>query len=128
MSDENTIIYANELNASDYTFKLYQYNMSQKQNKLIDENVLYAGFDVSKDEGKLAYLSSDDSGFELNMVRINSDPKPEKTVLYKSGPNLYTANGLSWSNDGSKVAVSYYMDSGTLNRSGQICVLTLKKE
>lgn len=128
LSDENTIIYANEPNGSDFTFKLYQYDMSKKQNKLIDENVLYAKFEVSKDERKLAYLSSDDSGFELNMVKINSDPKPEKTVLYKSGPDLYTANGLSWSNDDSKVAVSYYMDNGTLNHSGQICVLTLKKE
>ncbi|KUO73061.1 MAG: hypothetical protein APF77_20540 [Clostridia bacterium BRH_c25] len=127
LSDENTIIYADELNDPDFTFKLYQYDMSKKQSKLIGENVFNTKFELSKDEKKLAYLSADDNSFELNMIEINSDSKPEKILLYKSGPDLYTANGLSWNNDGSKVAVSYYIDNGTLNHSGQICVLTLKE-
>lgn len=127
LNDENTIIYASEPNVSGFTFKLYQYDMSQKQNKLIDENV-YAEFEVSKDGRKLAYLSSDDIGFELNMIGINLGAKAEKTVLYKSGPESYIVNGLSWSNDDSKIAVSYYTDNGMLNSSGQLFVLTLKKD
>lgn len=127
LKDENTIIYASEPNSSDATFKLYQYDMQKKQNKLIDENV-YAGFEVSRDETKLAYLTSDDIGFELIMSGISSHPKTEKTLLYKSGPDSYMPNGLSWSKDDSKVAVAYYNGNGMLKRSGQICVLTLKKE
>ena len=127
LNDENTIIYASEPNVSDSTFKLYQYDMSQKQNKLIDENV-YAEFEVSKDGRTLAYLSSDGIGFELNMIGINPGTETEKIVLYKSGPESYIVNGLSWSNDDSKVAVSYYKNNGMLNSSGQLCVLTLKKD
>ncbi len=128
LGDENTILYAKEPNASDLTFKLYQYDMSKKQNKLIAENLLNNKFELSRDEKKLIYLSSNHGGFEVNMLEINSDIKPEKTLLYKSAPNLYTANGLSWNNDDSKVAISYYTDNGTLNHSGQICILTLKKK
>ncbi|HYE83536.1 MAG TPA: hypothetical protein VEG39_15385 [Clostridia bacterium] len=127
LSDENTIIYADELNDPDFTFKLYQYDMSKKQNKLIGENVFNTKFELSGDEKKLAYLSADDNSFELNMIEINSRPGSEKTLLYKSGHDLYTANGLSWNNDGSKIAVSYYTDNGTLDHSGQVCILTLKK-
>lgn len=128
LNDENTIIYAAEPNDADSTFKLYQYEMSKKRNKLIDENVLNSKFEISKDEKTIAYLSSADSGFEINMIRINSDPKPEKIMLYKSDPDVYSADGLCWSNDSSEVAVSYYIDNGSLKYSGKVCVLTLKKE